>query len=195
VRRRGHSPHDAEDLTQAFFARLLSRRTVAKADPARGRFRSFMLASLDHFLADERDKACAHKRGGGLPVVSIDAAAAEQRLGHEPVDSRAPDREFDRAWALALLETVVSRLRAEHDSGGRAALFEALSPTLVGSREAQPYADLAAQLHMTEGAVKVAVHRMRKRYRALLEEEIDHTVDSPGDTRDELHHLLAALGS
>lgn len=195
VRRRGYPPPDAEDLTQAFFARLLERRTVARADPARGRFRSFMLASLDHFLADERDRARAQKRGGGQVFVSIDAAAAEERLRLEPVDARAPDREFDRAWALALLETVIARLRDEHAAAGRAGLLEALSATLVGSRDVQPYAELAGRLGMTEGAVKVAVHRLRKRYRSLLEDEIAQTVDSPEEARDELRYLLAVLGS
>lgn len=193
VRRRGHASHDAEDLTQAFFARVLERRAVARADPARGRFRSFMLASLDHFLADERERARAAKRGGGMPLVSIDAEAAEARLHAEPADTRSPDREFDRAWAVALLDAVVTRLRDEHEAAGRGALLGALSATLVGSRESQPYAQLATHLGMSEGSVKVAVHRLRKRYRALLEEEIAETVDSPEAAREEMEHLLAAL--
>ncbi|MBE2214419.1 MAG: sigma-70 family RNA polymerase sigma factor [Opitutaceae bacterium] len=193
VRRRGYAPHDAEDLTQAFFARVLERRTVGRADRGRGRFRSFMLTSLDHFLADERARAQAQKRGGGQFVVSIDAESAEERLRLEPADTRAPDREFDRAWAMALLETVVARLRAELEAAARGGLLEALSATLLGARETQPYGELAARLGMSEGAVKVAVHRLRRRYRALLEEEIAETVDSPDAAREELVHLLAAL--
>lgn len=195
VRRRGYAAHDANDLTQAFFARLLERRTVARADPTRGRFRSFMLSSLDHFLADERDRARAHKRGGGQGLVSIDALAAEERIRHEPVDARAPDRLFDRAWALALLDVVLARLAGEYQTTGREKLFESLSRTLLGSRETLPYAELALRLSLSEGAVKVAVHRLRKRYRALLEEEIAHTVDSPEEAREELRHLLAALAT
>lgn len=193
VRRRGHRPHDAEDLTQAFFARLLAQRTLARADPARGRFRSFILAVLDRFLADEWDKVRAQKRGGGQAFVSLDVAAAERRLELEAADNGSPDRAFDRRWANALLEDVLQQLQSEYAAAGRAGLFEALKPTLVGIRESQPYAELAARLGSSEGALKVAVHRLRKRYRELLEAGIADTVTTPEEANEEKRHLLRAL--
>ncbi len=195
VRRRGYNAHDAQDLTQEFFARLLAQRTLGRADPARGRFRSFILTALGHFLSDEWDKGRAQKRGGGHDLVPLDFAAAEQRFELEPADGTdAPDRAFDRQWALALLDTVLHRLEEDYARAGRTALFAALKATLVGGRESLPYAELASQLGSSEGAVKVAVHRLRKRYRELLEEEIDETVASPDEGREELRHLLRALG-
>lgn len=193
VRRRGHAPADAEDLTQAFFARLLEGRVIGRADPARGRFRSFLLTTLDHFLIDEWQRSRARKRGGGGTIASLDVEAAERRLENELADADAPDRAFDRRWAMALLEAVLRRLEAEHARDGKAGLFRALKPTLVGSGEAQPYAVLAAQLGLTEGAVKVAVHRLRRRYRELLRAEIAETVTSAEEARDELQHLFRAL--
>lgn len=193
VRRRGHDSHQAEDLTQEFFARLLEKQTLGLADPARGRFRSFMLTALDHFLADERDKARALKRGGGAELLSLDLTAAERRYDLEPADGSAPDRAFDRQWAMALLETVLHRLEQEYRHAGKAALFAALKETLTGTRESQPYGELATQLEMNEGAVKVAVHRLRNRYRACLQEEIAHTVSSPEEAGEEMRHLFRAL--
>lgn len=194
VRRRGYSAHDAQDLTQAFFARLLEHGTLAAADPQRGRFRSFLLGSLKHFMVDEWSRARALKRGGGREIVSLDLAAAEMRLGAEPADRGSPDKAFDRQWALALLDTVLHRLEAEYDRAARSELFAVLKPTLAGPRESQPYAELATRLGLNEGAVKVAVHRLRKRYRELLQEEIADTVASPADEMDELHHLFRVLG-
>ena len=179
VRRRGHSPADAEDLTQAFFAQLLRRGLVAKVDPARGRFRSFLLTALDHFLHDAWQKQRAGKRGGQHALLSLDLAGAERRLELEAVDGgETPDQAFDRRWALALLATALQRLEADYESTGKAAFFSVLKPTLLGSGKSQPYAALGAQLRMTEEAVKVAVHRLRRRYRELLQAEIAETVEA-----------------
>ena len=193
VRRRGHGAHDAQDLTQEFFARLLARQTLGRADPARGRFRTFILTALDRFLADEWDKSQAQKRGGATGILSLDLAAAERRFGLEPADPAAPDQAFDRQWALALLETVLSRLEDEYRRDGKADWFAALQPTLTGAGESQPYVDLAARLGQSEGAVKVAVHRLRKRYRALLQTEILETVASPEEAPEEMRYLLRTL--
>lgn len=194
VRRHGHASHQAEDLIQEFFARLLEKQTLGLADPKRGRFRSFMLTALDHFLADERDRARALKRGGGAETLSLDLAAAERRYDLEPADGSAPDRAFDRQWAIALLETVLHRLEQEYQHAGKTALFAALKETLTGTRESQPYGKLAAQLGMNEGAVKVAVHRLRQRYRTCLQGEIAHTVSSPEEAGEEMRHLFRTLG-
>ena len=193
VRRRGHSPHDAQDLTQAFFARLLERHWVGDADRERGRFRTFLLTAMSRFLANEWDRVRAQKRGGFAPHVPVQLHAAETRYGHEPADNRTPEQCYERRWALTLLDTVLQRLRAEYDREGKAEWFTALSGTLVGGRESQPYAALATQLAMNEGAVKVAVHRLRKRYRQLLRAEIAQTTASPEDVDDELRHLFAVL--
>ena len=193
VRRRGHGAHDAQDLTQEFFARLLARQTLGRADPARGRFRTFILTALDHFLADEWDKSRAQKRGGATELLSLDLAAAEQRFELEPADTAAPDKAFDRQWALALLEAVLDQLENEYRSDGKTDWFFALQPTLTGASESQPYAELAARLDANEGAVKVAVHRLRKRYRALLQAKIVETVASPEEVPEEMRYLLQAL--
>jgi len=193
VRRRGYSGVDAEDLTQGFFAQLLERQSLASADPSRGRFRSFILTTMNHFLATEREKARAQKRGGGAPILSLDLAAAERRYDLEPADDSSPDKVFDKQWALALLNEVVSRLENEYRLDDKPALFAALKETLAGTRESQPYAVLAARLGMKEGAVKVAVHRLRKRYRELLQEEIANTVASPEEVQEEMRHLFRAL--
>jgi RNA polymerase sigma-70 factor (ECF subfamily) len=193
VRRRGFSAHDAEDLTQEFFARLLARQTIAHADPSRGRFRAFILTALNHFLADEWDRARTLKRGGTHERVSLDLADAEERFAQVADPAASPDRMFDREWALAVLRTVLAQLESEYAAAGKADVFGALKPTLTGSRESQPYAELAAQLDRNEGAVKVAVHRLRQRYRALLQAEIADTVASNGDAQAEMRELLQAL--
>ena len=195
VRRRGYSPPDAQDLTQGFFQKLLEQDWVGDADREKGRFRTFLLTAMSRFLADERDKRRAQKRGGGTPHVPLQLDEAETRYGYEPVDNTTPEQCFERRWALTLLETVLERLRAEHEHSGKGDLFAALHPCLVGSRETQPYAALAAQLGMNEGAVKVAVHRFRKRYRQLLREEIAQTTSTPEEVDEELHHLRAALAA
>lgn len=194
VRRRGHNAHDAQDLTQEFFARLLERRTIGRADPTRGRFRSFILAVLDRFLQDEWKKQRARKRGGDRAFVSLDVATAEQHLEFEGAAALAPDRAFDRHWALALLEQVLQQLEEDYRREGKAELFAALRSTLGGDRDSQPYAELAAQLGSSEGAMKVAVHRLRKRYRARLKSAVADTVAATDEVDAELRHLLSALG-
>lgn len=189
VRRRGYSPEDAQDLTQAFFSRLLERNVVAKADPDKGRFRSFLLSSMNHFLADEWDKARAQKRGGGK-IISLELSIAETRLGEAQSRDLTPEQAYEHRWAMTLLEQVYRRLEEEYRAQNKAALFETLRGTLAGSSEAAPYAALAAQLAMTEGAIKVAVHRLRQRYRALLRETIADTVAGPEEVEDELRHLF-----
>jgi RNA polymerase sigma factor (sigma-70 family) len=193
VRRRGYSPEDAQDMTQEFFARLLERSWIGRADRQKGRFRSFLLSAMNHFLADEWDKARAQKRGGGFTFVPLQFDQAETRYGHEPADHATAEQNYERRWALTLLEEVLQRLRAEYVSNGHAALFEALHPCLVGERTAQPYAELGATLRLSEGAVKSAVHRLRQRYRQLLHDQIAQTVERSGDVEEELRHLFSVL--
>ena len=195
VRRTGHSREEAEDLTQEFFARLLAQNTVARADPARGRFRSFLLASLKHFLANEWEKARAQKRGGGAQVIPLEFDTAETRCVQPAAPGDTPDRAFDRQWALALLDVVLGRLRQEYSDSGRDDLFVALKDTLSGGRAEIPYRELGGRLGMSEGAVKVAAHRLRRRYRELLREEIANTVAGPEEVEEELRELFAALSA
>lgn len=193
VRRRGYSPEDAEDLTQEFFARLLQHNWVADAQRSKGRFRSFLLMVLNRFLANEWDKIRAQKRGGGVPTIPIHMDTAETRYSLEPATTTTPEQIFERQWALALLDQVLLALRAEYQKGGKSALFDALKPSLVGRSETQPYAELAASLGMTEAAVKVAVHRLRERYRRRLQAEVAHTLASPSEVDSELRHLFRVL--
>jgi RNA polymerase sigma-70 factor (ECF subfamily) len=194
ARRRGLSRDEAQDRTQAFFARLLETGDLADADRTRGRFRTFLRAAFDHFLSNARDFDRALRRGGGRPLLSLDIPLGESRLGLEPADTETPERIFDRRWALALLDRALNRLRDEYHFAGKAALFEALRPALAGDRSTS-YAEVAARLQMTEGAVKVAVHRLRARCRDLVRAEVAETVGDPEDVDDELRHLFAALGS
>jgi RNA polymerase sigma factor (sigma-70 family) len=189
VRRRGHSPHDAADLTQAFFARLIETAGIAGADPDKGRFRSYLLGAVRHFLANEHDRAVAKKRGGGRVIESLNLSDAERRYAAEPADGRTPEQLFERRWALTLLDGVLAGLRAEYAASGQAVLFDRLKATLTG--DAGPYADLAAELGMTEGAVKVAAHRLRRRYRDRLRAAIAETAD---DVEAEIRDLFTALG-
>lgn len=175
VRRAGYSADDSQDLTQEFFARLLARQSLTNVDRERGKFRSFLLAALKHFLADEWDRAHARKRGGTQTVISLDSLDAEARYRLEPASELTPERLFEKQWALSLLEHVLARLRSELAAQGKSLLFDALKDTLSGVLPAS-YAVLGARLGMSEGAVKVAAHRLRRRYRALLEEEISQTV-------------------
>ena len=193
VRRQGHTPHDAQDLTQEFFTRLLERNALGAADRERGRFRSFLLATLKNFLRDEWDKLRAQKRGGGQAAISLDAGDAESRYALEPADTLTADRIFERRWAMLLLGRAVERLRAEHEVAGKLAQFDALKASLAGPRESQPYSALAAQLGQSEGAVKVAVHRLRQRYREVIRAEIAETVASEAEVEAELKHLMSAL--
>lgn len=192
VRRRGYTPQDAEDLTQEFFARLLRREDVATVKPDRGKFRSYLLGAMNHFLADEWDRARAQKRGGGK-VVPLDLSAAESHYPGQEADVLTPEKLFDQRWAVTVLEEVHQRLRGEYGHQGKADIFEALRFSLMGERSAVPYVDLAGKLGMSEGAVKVAVHRLRRRYRTLLRELIAETVATPEEVEEELRHLLQAL--
>jgi RNA polymerase sigma factor (sigma-70 family) len=191
VRRQGHSPHDAQDLTQEFFFRLLAKGWLISVDRQNGKFRSWLLASMNHFLANEWDRAKAIKRGGQATFVPFDADSAEMRYRHEPTDPSTPERLFDRRWALTLLDRVLDRLCDEMTEAGKLAQFQALKGTLAG--EKTPYAAVAVALHSTEGAVKVAVHRLRERYRELLRNEIAQTVANPEEVDEELRHLFAVL--
>lgn len=193
VRRRGHSPEDARDMTQEFFARLLEKHWVGDADRSKGRFRSFLLTAMNHFLADEWDKARAQKRGGGVPLLPLQADTAETRYRREPADHTTPEHSFERRWVLALLDEVLNRLRNEYQQEGKAELFADLHPCLVGERTAQPYATLALKRGVSEGTVKAAVHRLRRRYRQLLREEIANTVAEKDDVEEELRHLFSVL--
>jgi RNA polymerase sigma factor (sigma-70 family) len=193
VRRQGHSPHDAQDLTQDFFARLLRKNYLGGVDRAKGRFRSFLLICLKHFLANEWDKAGAKKRGAHPVLIPIDVQSAENSYGVEPAENTTAESIFDRRWALTLLEQVLVRLRAEYAQDGKTKLFEHLKSTLTGERRAAPYAEIGASLGMSEGAVKVAVHRLRQRYRELLRQEIAHTVSGPEQVEEEIRALFSAL--
>lgn len=195
ARRRGYSPHDAEDATQGFFAQLLERRAFAAAAPEQGRFRSFLLTSMNNYLASEWKKERTLKRGGGRTILSLDLEIAESRYELEPAVAAGPDQAFDRSWALQVLDAVLKRLENECAAEGQAGLFASLKLTLLGTRESQPYAQLASQLGMSEANVKVAVHRLRKRYRELIREQIAETVDSSEAVEDELRHLKQALAS
>jgi RNA polymerase sigma factor (sigma-70 family) len=190
VRRRGYSAHDAEDLTQAFFARVLEKRGLERIDPERGRFRTFLLASLKNFLANDWDKANAQKRGGGQTIVSLDRESAESRFQLELCHEITPERNFERQWALSLLDQVLDELGKEYQADGKGNLFEELKAVLVG--QPNSYAEIAARLEQNEGAVKVAAHRLRQRYRDLMRSRIAATVGE-GEVDDELRHLFAAL--
>jgi len=195
VRHRGHTAHDAQDLTQEFFARLLEKNSLGRVSRERGKFRSFLLGAMNHFLVDEWKRARAQKRGGGRQLLSLDAHDAETRFGREPVDKVTPERLFEQNWALALLDNVYHRLRREYETAGRKPMFDALKFSLTGSRSAVSYAELAKRLGLTEATVKVAVHRLRQRYRQLLREEVAQTVAGPGDVEEELRGLFRALAS
>ena len=194
IRRQGVSPHDAQDLTQEFFARFIAGNYLSDISPDQGRFRAFLIACLKHFLANERDRARAQKRGSGHRIISFDETDAEERYKFEPADTESADKLFERRWAMTLLEKVLTTLRAEFRRDGKEATFEKLKPALTGARETQPYAELARELKMSEGAVKVAVHRFRHRYRELLRQEIACTVSNESEIDDEIRYLFSVLG-
>jgi RNA polymerase sigma-70 factor (ECF subfamily) len=189
VRRRGHRAGEAEELTQAFFVRLLEHKTVSDADPARGRFRSYLLGALKQFLSNDRDWHDAQKRGGGATVMSLDAADARYAL--EPVHDQSPERLFDQRWAAALLELVFGELRREYQ-GGREAMFERLKDCIAGGRGDDSYRELGVALDMSETAVKAAAFRLRRRYRELLRAEIARTVDGASEVEQEIRDLFDA---
>ena len=195
VRRQGHGPHDAQDLVQQFFAGLLERNDLRLADRNRGRFRTFLLTSLQHFLINEWRKANREKRGGGRLVVSLDAQKTETRFLAEPADERSPDKAFERRWAIVVLDRVLEQLQAELVAVGRGRVFEELKPCLTGEDQERSYADIGQRLDLTEGNVKVLVHRLRHRYRELLRKEISLTVEDPAGIDEEIRDLIAALGN
>lgn len=193
VRRRGFGPEDAQDLTQGFFAELLEKRTLKAARKERGRFRSFLLAALKFHLSHERERAGALKRGGAAAPIPLDADTAEGRYRLEPAEPQTPETLYERRWALVLLERVLDRLRREQEESTDRERAQRLMVYLGGDATAPLYREVAVELGMTESAVKVAVHRLRGRYRDLLRDEVLQIVDDPGKVDDELRHLYAAL--
>ena len=194
VRRSGYGAEDARDLTQGFFTRLLEKRDFRMADPERGRFRSFLLASLKHFLANERARARALKRGGGHTLLSIDYENADARYTSDPGDRLTPEKVFQRNWALTLVARTSERLGQEYAAQGKGLLFGRLEGTLTGDEGTKSRRDLAKELGMTEGALNVAIHRLRRRFRQRLRAEIAHTLTDPGKVDEELRQLFAVLG-
>lgn len=192
ARRGGARPEEAADLVQGFFADLLERSAIRQADPERGRFRTFLLAAFRHFASKERERERALKRGGGATILPLDFAAGESLYLAEPADDRTPERIYERRWALSLLDRVMGELRASYD-GERAAVFEALRPFLAGEDPGGTLAQIGDRIGMTEGAAKVALHRMRRRYRDLLRAAIAETVADPSEVDGEIRHLLASL--
>jgi RNA polymerase sigma factor (sigma-70 family) len=191
VRRRGYGRQDAEDLTQEFLARFIEKRYLSLADPRRGRFRSFFLTALEHFLSDQWDRAKTEKRGGGLRVFSLDADDASRWM--EPADDLTPEKAYEQCWGEALLDAVLVRLADEYAANGKQQQFDLLKRYLWGSDGSITYAQIAAQLSMTEAAVKTAVHRLRQRYALLLRHEISQTVTSREELEDELAWLRATF--
>ncbi len=195
VRREGYQFEEAEDLTQEFFARLLERRDFDAVRKEKGRLRSYLLVSLKHFLANERDRSNAIKRGRGEQPISLDEIQAHQRFELEPIASLTADQIYERQWAMAVLDQVLARLEENYRATGRGQLFDRLKVLLAGESDHSSQAEIAAELGMTENAVKQAFHRLRVRYRELLREQIAHTVATPGELEDELRHLIAVLRS
>lgn len=193
IRRRGHDADAAADLAQGFFTRLLEKGFLAGARQERGRFRSYLLGAVRHYLANERDRALAARRGGRTAIVSLDRDAGEDRYRREPADSLTPEKQFERRWALTMLERVLQSLAREYAETGRAVHFDRLKAFLTDPAEPGAYRQAARDLRMTEGAVRVAAHRLRRRYRDLLREEVSQTVARPGDVEAELRHLLEAV--
>ncbi|MEW6304816.1 MAG: sigma-70 family RNA polymerase sigma factor [Verrucomicrobiota bacterium] len=194
ARMRGYPPHDAQDHTQEFFAHLLERNSLHRADPQKGRFRSFLLASFKHFLANEWDRAHAQKRGGHVAFISLDAQSAEARFALEPISDLTPETLYHQRWALTVLDRAFNALRIECAHNGKSALFEELKPFLSSEANAGDYTSAAAHLNMSPNAIGVAVHRLRQRYRELVRAEIAQTVTTPADLDSEMNHLFAALG-
>ena len=195
IRRQSKSPEDAQDLTQEFFSRFLARGGFSRADRERGRFRSFLLTSVKHFLTEDWRRATRQKRGGGVASIPISGENAESRYTAEPLDELSPDRIFDRRWAEALLERVMIRLREDYEATGRAEVYLQLQQFLWGRQTDLSYADMAGRLGMNEGAVKVAVHRLRQRFREQLHAEVAETVESQSEVDGEIRHLLGLFGT
>jgi len=195
VRRQSQTREEAEDLTQAFFARLLEKNYLEGLRSEKGKFRAFLLAALKHFLANEWDRAKRKKRGGDATVLSLDWQDADTRYQIEPADNLSPDKLYDRLWAVTLLDRVISRLREENAAEGKSKLFDELSPFLMIGKSAIPYAQAAGALGLSEPAARVAVHRLRRRYRELLRDEIVQTLSSPEQVDEEIRALFAAFSA
>jgi len=193
--RDGHRPAEAEDLTQGFFAHLLEQEFLTHLQHQNGRFRSFLLTFLKHYLADQRDRDRALKRGGGKPIVSLDQMAEEERMGFEPVAGQTPEQVYEQRWAQALMARAVQQLGGEYAASGRAALFDALKDLEPGERGTLSYAALGQQLGLTEQAVKNAAHRLRRRHGEIVREEIAQTLTNPAEIDDEIRHLLAVMSA
>ncbi len=193
IRRRGNSAEDAKDLTQEFFARFLAKNYLKDLAPGKGKFRSFLLAAVNHFLSDERDRKKMIKRGGGVVFLRVDFAAIEEYCAGGAWQALSPEKLFDRAWALATIDSALLRLRREYDKTGKVVLFDRLSGMLMGQEEQVLYRELGAPLGLSEGAIKVAVHRLRQRFRDTLMEEIAHTLTEGESVEEELHYLLSAV--
>jgi RNA polymerase sigma-70 factor (ECF subfamily) len=193
IRRRGYTPGDAEDLTQEFFARLLARDYLARADPHAGKFRSFLLAGINNLICDERDKARRLKRGGGQKVISFDGEAADARYRLQPAEMMTPERLFERSWVATLLERAARRLREEYASAGKAMLYDQLTEFRLDAPGQRTYGEVAAQLGQSESAVKSAILRLRRRHHQLVREEIAQTVADPSDVDGEIRYLLRML--
>ncbi len=195
VRRRGADWPEAQDLTQAFFAHLFEHETLRKVDRQKGKFRTFLLAALTNFLANQWDRRRTLKRGGRCQIISLDEAAAEARYRHEPVEPRTPEKLFERRWAIALVEQVLARLKQEYAAAGKVDVFAALEPGLTEEAAPGGYAAGAARLGLSEGAARVAMHRLRRRFGELLRGEIAHTVASPAEVDEEIRQLFAAIAA
>jgi RNA polymerase sigma factor (sigma-70 family) len=193
VRRQGHSPPDAQDLTQGFFARLLQKDYLKAAAREKGRFRTFLIVALKRFLANEWDRDRAQKRGGGQLPLSLDTELAEERYRIEPVEGATADKIFERRWALTLLDRTLTRLRDEFTAAAKAEEFKLLKTCLTAERGDISYAGIAETLGQSEGTVRVAVHRLRKRFREIFREEIAHTVSSPEEIEEEVRYLMGVL--
>ena len=193
ARRHGRSAEGAQDAVQGFFAALLEKNGLRTADPGRGRFRSFLLAAFRHHLANERNRRTALKRGGGKRELTLDLTDAESRYGREPTDDSTPERVFERRWALTVIDRSLERLRRECEKAGNSARFEELKGFLTGDRERGATAAAAERLALSEGAVRVAVHRLRGRFGELLRNELAATLEHPADIDDEMRHLLSVL--
>jgi RNA polymerase sigma-70 factor (ECF subfamily) len=193
ARRRSLSAEDAQDVTQEFFARLLDKDYLRQADPERGKFRTFLLTAFQHFLAKEQERATAQKRGGGRKTLRLDFDLGEQRYRREPSHDSTPEALYERGWAMSLLEQGLARLREELAQAGKQRLFACLKETLTAAEPARPYSELAGELGLSAEALKVAVHRLRRRYRELIRAEIAQTVTTDQEIEDELRDLFTAV--
>lgn len=195
LRRQGYGEQDAQDLTQGFFHHLLTSDFLKKADPNRGKFRSFLLSSLNHFVANHWARENAKKRGGDFNLIPLDFASAETTYKYEPATNSSPETLFDRKWALTVLAQALARLQSEYESQDKAGQFEILKESLTGRSETAPYCQIAEKLGSSEGAVKVAIHRLRQRYREVLRAEIARTLLNPGEAETEMRQLFQALAN